>query len=120
MKERFEAHLVKRYGADWKTMKIKESHPSLSSSIEINNGLWDVEISKNWDVEILKEYGSWNVWNKNGLLYREGVWVERLEDEEINIKASETQIGGSTIQKWQFNRLNLFTKTIYHLFRAIL
>ena len=94
VKERFEAHLVKRYGADWKTMKIKESHPSLSSSIEINNGLWDVEISKNWDVEILKEYGSWNVWNKNGLLYREGVWVERLEDEEINIKASETQIGG--------------------------
>ena len=87
VKERFEAHLIKRYGEDWKTMKIKEEHPS-SSPYMIMYG-----------VEISKKYGGWNVWNKNGLIYCEGVWVERLEEEEekeeINIKASETQIGGS-------------------------
>ena len=77
--EAFRKHLVYRYGKDWETIKIKEKHPS--SCFDINDGLWDVEISK-------EDYG-WNVWNKNGLLYCEGVWVERLEEEEINIKASE-------------------------------
>lgn len=82
VRERFEAHLVKRYGEDWKTMKIKEEHPSSSPL---------------YGVEITKLYHGWCVWNKNGLIYCEGVWAERLEEEEeeINIKASETQIGGS-------------------------
>lgn len=83
VRERFEAHLIKRYGEDWRTMKIKEEHPS-SSPYMIMYG-----------VEISKKYGGWNVWNKNGLIYREGVWMERLEEEDINIKASSTQIGGS-------------------------
>ena len=98
----FEAHLVKRYGADWETMKIKERHPALSSSFVINDGSWNVEISK--------EYGGWDVYNKNGLLYYKGIWAERLEEprstdwtpapEDIEAmnkkeKASETQIGGS-------------------------
>ena len=87
VRERFEAHLVKRYGEDWKTMKIKEEHPS-SSPYMIMYG-----------VEISKKYGGWNVWNKNGLIYCEGVWAERLEEEEekeeVNIRPSETQIGGS-------------------------
>ena len=85
--EAFEKHLIHRYGEDWKTMKIKEKHPSLSSAIRINDGLWDVGISK--------EFDGWNVCNKNGLLYCNGIWVERLEEEEINIKASKTQIGGN-------------------------
>ena len=42
--EAFTRHLVHRYGADWETMKIKERHPD--SGGEINNGLWDVAISK--------------------------------------------------------------------------
>ena len=83
--EAFEKHLVYRYGEDWETMKIKERHPD--SGGDINNGFWNVEIRKLLD--------GWNVYNKNGMLYCGGIWVERLEDKEINIKASETQIGGS-------------------------
>ena len=74
----FEKHLIHRYGEDWKTMKIKERHPSLSSAAVINNGLWDVEI--------YKEFDGWNVCNRNGLLYCNGIWVERLEEKKIHIK----------------------------------
>ena len=68
--EAFEKHLPHRFGEDWETMKIKEIHPN--SGGDINNGLWNVAISK--------EYDGWNVYNKNGLLYCEGIWVERLEE----------------------------------------
>ena len=71
--EAFKKHLVYRYGKDWETMKIKEKHPSLSSSIGINDGSWAVFISK--------YRNGWGVWNKNGLLYRNGIWVKRVEDE---------------------------------------
>lgn len=85
--EAFKRHLIHRYGEDWETMKIKERHPNAPSDLDINDGLWKAEISK-WS-------DGWNVRNNNGLLYRDGIWVERLEEEEINIKASETQIGGN-------------------------
>ena len=71
--EAFKKHLIHRYGKDWETMKVKEKHPSLVSGVRINDGLWDVEISK-------ENYG-WDVRNKNGLLYCDGIWVERLEEE---------------------------------------
>ena len=71
--EAFKRHLIHRYGEDWETMKIKKRHPS--SSLWINNG--------SWEVEIVKEKEGWEVWNKNGLLYCNGIWVERLEEEEI-------------------------------------
>lgn len=66
----FKRHLVCRYGKGWETMKIKESHPDSSS--DINDGSWHVGISKLAD--------GWNVWNKHGLLYRNGIWVERLKE----------------------------------------
>lgn len=69
--EAFERHLLHRYGEDWETMKIKERHPS--STLEINHGTWEVEISKYFD--------GWTAWNTNGLLYYNGIWVERLEEE---------------------------------------
>ena len=65
----FRKHLIHRYGNDWKTMKIKERHPS--SKGNINDELWAVLIAK---------VDSWSVWNENGLLYRNGIWVERLEE----------------------------------------
>ena len=68
--EAFEKHLLHRFGEDWRTMKIKEEHPA--SSLAINTGTWEVEIVKSSD--------GWNVWNKNGLLYRNGIWGERLKD----------------------------------------
>ena len=69
--EAFEKHLVYRYGKDWRTMKIKEAHPE--SILKINKGSWEVEIAKNSN--------GWNVYNVNGLLYYNGIWVERLEEE---------------------------------------
>lgn len=69
--EAFKKHLVARYGEDWETMKIKEEHPDSSSGI--NNDLWNVGISKLTD--------GWRVWNNHGLLYQNGVWVERSEEE---------------------------------------
>ena len=74
--EAFEKHLVHRYGKDWETMKIKERHPS--SPLDINDGSWGVEITKLFD--------GWAVWNENGILYCNGIWVERLEEE---MKAGE-------------------------------
>ena len=75
--EAFEKHLNHRFGEDWKTMKIKERHPD--SGGDINNGLWVMDISK-WP-------DGWNVWNENGLLYCNGIWAERLEEEpKIHIK----------------------------------
>ena len=72
----FRKHLIHRYGEDWKTMKIKERHPS--SRGNINDELWAVLIAK---------VDSWSVWNENGLLYRNGIWVERLEEKpKIHIK----------------------------------
>lgn len=70
--EVFRRHLIHRYGKDWQTMKIKEKHPD--SVLEINNGSCEVEICKCYD--------GWNVWNKNGMLYHNGIWVERLEEVE--------------------------------------
>lgn len=86
VRERFEAHLVKRYGEDWKTMKIKEEHPS-SSPYMIMYG-----------VEISKKYGGWNVWNKNGLIYCNGIWVERLEEEEEPKKSSDWVLAPEDIE----------------------
>ncbi len=65
----FTRHLVHRYGEDWETMKIKERHPD--STLTINAGMWGIEI--------VKASEGWNVWNKNGLLYFNGIWVERLD-----------------------------------------
>ena len=79
--EAFTRHLIYRYGADWETMKIKEKHPDATSNE--NDGLFRVMISK-------FEYG-WGVYNKNGLLYYKGIWVEKLEPEVnslgVNLKA---------------------------------
>lgn len=78
--EAFKRHLVHRYGEDWKAMKIKEMLPE--SLAEINDGSWEVEISK--------YRNGWCVWNKNGVLYSNGIWVERLEDvEAMNKKEKE-------------------------------
>ena len=75
--EAFNKHLIHRYGKDWMEMEIKERHPD--SSLDINDG--------SGDVEILKYVEGWAVYNKNGLLYYKGIWVERLEEEpKIHIK----------------------------------
>ena len=73
----FKRYLVYRYGKDWETIKIKEKHPD--SILEINDSSWNVGISKFTN--------GWGVRNKNGLLYCNGIWVERLEEElKIHIK----------------------------------
>ena len=76
--EAFKKHLAIRYGEDWGTMKIKERHPDLSSSNIIND--------RSWNVEIYKACNGWKVWNQNGLLYFNGIWVERLEEKEEELK----------------------------------
>ena len=78
--EAFRRHLVHRYGEDWETMKIKEKHPF--SYLGINNVFWNVKIFKDID--------GWNVWNENGLLYCDGIWVERLEDIEAMNKKEKS------------------------------
>ena len=77
--EAFKKHLVHRYGEDWQTMKIKERHPN--SIFRINDG--------SWSVDIFKDVGGWSVWNKHGLLYRNGIWVERLVEENESVKEFE-------------------------------
>lgn len=75
--EAFEKHLVYRYGEDWKTMKIKEKHPNSNRGI---NG-------SSYEMLILKlRHNGWVVYNQNGMLYCNGIWVERLEEPKIHIK----------------------------------
>ena len=72
----FKKHLVHRYGENWETMKVKEKHPY--SILGISDSSWSVEISKSSK--------GWDVWNENALLYRDGIWVDRLEEPKIHIK----------------------------------
>ena len=105
--EAFKKHLVYRYGKDWETMKIKEKHPSLSSSIGINDGSWAVFISK--------YRNGWGVWNKNGLLYRNGIWVKRVEDEPTKSTDWTTSPGGIKEMKKRYEVI----KTTFSDFKQV-
>ena len=84
----FKKHLIHRYGEDWKTMKIEEMHPSSNICRPINDNSYVVEISKSLD--------RWKVWNKNGLLYCNGIWVDRLEEPP---KLSDWSLSPETIKE---------------------
>ena len=70
----FEKHLIHRYGEDWRTMKIKERHPNSNGGI--NGGSYEMHILK-------LRHNGWVVYNQNGMLYCNGIWVERLEEKEL-------------------------------------
>ena len=70
----FEKHLIKRYGEDWKDVKIKEC-VYLNNSKALNSGILNVFIEESL-------YG-WEVWSKNGCLFYKGKWAEVLEEVPI-------------------------------------
>ena len=74
VKEFFERHLIKRYGEDWRNVKIKECMRNDDEFDEYTNkGINSVDIDK--------YAGVWNAWNKNGCLFNGKEWAEVLEEE---------------------------------------
>src|SRR5699024_1070942 len=65
---------IRRYGENWEDEKIVKSIGMVPYGD--NDGELDVEI---------KEYSSsgWVVCNKNGCLFKKGVWAEKLEEPEF-------------------------------------
>src|SRR5690606_30714141 len=58
----------KRYGKDWRTVKIKEHACGLYAYI--NAGIFETCVSLESNL----------VWNKNGILFHNGKWAEKLEE----------------------------------------
>lgn len=58
----------KRYGKNWKEVEIKESVDIRTPPM--NNGILSVTFSLT----------SERLWNKNGVLYKDGVWAKVIED----------------------------------------
>lgn len=69
-----EKETIRRFGENWEDVKIVKSIGMVPYGD--NDGEFDVEI---------KEYSSsgWVVCNKNGCLFKKGVWAEKLEEPEF-------------------------------------
>lgn len=67
----FEKECVRRLGEDWKEVKLK-THAN-GGTIHVNTGRHKLKIIKN-------KHKGWIVWNKNGIVYYEGKWAEKLEE----------------------------------------
>lgn len=71
VREAFEEECVRRYGKDWKDVKIKNHANCMDECLNI--GKCAVYIGKS------STHG-WAVWNRNGLLYADGKWAEVKEE----------------------------------------
>lgn len=71
VKTALEAECVKRYGEDWKNAKIKAN----ADGSKINNKL-------RFNVGIYIELNQ--IFNRNGLIFDNGVWAEKLESNPID------------------------------------
>ena len=67
----FEKECIRRLGEDWKDVRIK-THAN-GGTINLNTGRHQISIRKD-------KHSGWVVWNKNGLVYCEGKWAEKLEE----------------------------------------
>lgn len=72
VREAFEKELVRRYGEDWRNVKIKECMYNKRNE-RLNTYSYGIYIKKNYT-------STWTVWNKNGCLYNNGKWAEVLEE----------------------------------------
>lgn len=72
VKKYFESHLIKRYGEDWRDVKVKECL-HFNYELKVNTG--------GFKVGIVKTFEGWKVWNKNGCLFKGGEWAEVLGEE---------------------------------------
>lgn len=69
--EAFEKECVRRLGEDWREVKLK-AH-SYKGRASLNTGDCTPLIMKD-------DLGGWIVWNKNGCVYYDGKWAEKLEE----------------------------------------
>lgn len=70
----FEKECIRMFGEDWKEAKLK-THASK----------WDIDLNRGNCVPFIKKvkHRGWVVWNKNGLVYCEGKWAEKLEESKF-------------------------------------
>lgn len=74
VREAFKKELVRRYGKDWKNIKIERCAYSKFY-------FEDMDINTNdRNIQIEKYLSGWEVWNKNGCLYYNGKWADELEE----------------------------------------
>ena len=79
VKRFFERHLIKRYGEDWKNVKVKEC---VKLGVTFNDYDLSVVIVKRIDT-------GWEVWNSNHCLYNNGKWAEVLEEKKTATDLSD-------------------------------
>src|SRR5699024_9151008 len=72
--EAFEKESARRLGEDWREAKLK-THAK-GATIHVNTGRHQSKIIKN-------KHKGWIVWNKNGIVYFEGKWAEKLEESKF-------------------------------------
>src|SRR5690625_2313077 len=68
----FEKECIRMFGEDWREVKIKKCMFHGFDRDDLNKGEYFSWISKTKD--------GWTVWNKNGCVYYEGKWAEKLEE----------------------------------------
>ena len=65
-KEAMTKELVKRYGEDWKNVKLKKC-------------LWHLHSSNNGDCGLT--FSETEIWNRNGMIFKDGIFAEVLDDQ---------------------------------------
>src|SRR5690625_1017928 len=71
----FEKECIRMFGEDWREVKIKKCMFHGFDRDDLNKGEYFSWISKTKD--------GWTVWNKNGCVYYEGKWAEKLEESKF-------------------------------------
>src|SRR5699024_9517698 len=80
--EAFEKESVRRLGEDGRDAKLKTN--AKGATIHVNTGRHQSKIIKN-------KHKGWIVWNKNGIVYFEGKWAEKLEEPKFTTKLNDIE-----------------------------
>lgn len=78
--EALEKECVSRYGEDWHNVKIVAHADDFKDDVNDSKFLICIDL--------------FEIWNKNGVIYHNGVWAEQLKEDEVtcSIKGSDIQL----------------------------
>ncbi|UTG62444.1 hypothetical protein J2O09_05670 [Elizabethkingia anophelis] len=86
LEEVFTRELIRRYGQNWKNIKVKKCMEK-QISIHTNTGIY---------IPVINTYGITQIWSSNGCLYKDGKWADvnvellpRLPKELVEVSKSD-------------------------------
>ncbi|HAY3545115.1 TPA: hypothetical protein JRX92_003516 [Elizabethkingia anophelis] len=86
LEEVFTRELIRRYGQNWKNIKVKKCMET-QTSIYANTGSY---------MPVINTYGITQIWSSNGCLYKDGKWADvnvellpRLPKEPVEVSKSD-------------------------------